>query len=142
MRAVAAILLMAAAAGDSREDVARKLETKVSLSLRGARLADAIEVFRSVTGLNFVTADGAESVVHITLRDVSVRSALRLLLQPLDLGAVLEDGVVMIRNRTCRLGAVVLRIYDVRTLLMKIPDFPGPRIELRGRAAGGIIGIA
>jgi hypothetical protein len=134
MKTVTAILLMAAAAlaGDSREDVGRKLETKISLNLRGARLSDAVEIFRSATGLNFVTMDGGETAVNLTVRDVSARSALRLLLAPADLGAVFENGAVVIRHRQSLAGAVVLRVYDVRAAVAKIRDFPGPGVGLEG----------
>src|SRR5262245_1136133 len=134
MKTVTAILLMAAvgAAGDSREDVSRKLETKISIDLRRARVADALEMFRSATGLNFVAIDGAETTVNLTVTDLSARSALRLLLAPADLGAVFENGAVVIRSRQSLAGAVVLKIYDVRALMAKIQDFPGARLDLDG----------
>ena len=143
MRTITAILLMAAAAaaGDSREDIARKLETKVSINLRGARLSDAIEIFRQATGLNFVMVDGAERAVSLTVRDLSARSALRLLLAPADLAAAFESGAVVIRSRQSLAGAVTLQIYDVRAAMAKIKDFPGPRVELRPNGAGGMFGF-
>lgn len=132
MTIVAAILLAAAAAGDSREDIARKLDAKISINLRTARLADALEIFRSATGLNFVTVDGAETAVSLAVRDVSVRSALRLLLASADLGAAVENGAVVIRNRRALATSVTLKVYDVRTTLAQLQDFPGPDIALAG----------
>lgn len=132
MKTVMALLLTAAAAsaGDLREDAARKLEAKISVDLRGAKLADALETFRSATGLNFVAMEGGETIVSLTVRDVSVRSALRLLLQPSGLGAAFEDGAVVIRNRRGLVGAATLRVYDVRAATAKLRDFPGPRMDL------------
>ena len=136
MKSVTAIFLMAAvaaAAGELRGDVERKLDTRISLDLRGARLADALDVFRSATGLNFVAVAGAETPINIVVADVSVRSALRLLLAPRNLTAVLEDGAVVIRDRRCLAGGVVLRVYDVRASLVKVRDFPAPLLGLDGR---------
>ncbi len=138
MKTVTALLLTAAVAlaGDTREDADRKLETKVSLEVKGARLADTIQIFRDATGLNFVVADGADVVVRLTVRDVTAKSALRLMLQPAGLGAGFEDGVVVIRNREALAGAMTLRVYDVRSVLRKIQDFPAPRFQPQPLLAG------
>ena len=143
MKTTMAILMLAGAAlaGDGREDVARKLETKLSVNLRGARLADAIELLRGETGIQFVLADGAETAVSLTVRDVTAKSALRLLLAPADLVAAFEDGVVVIRSRQRLAGAVVYRVYDVRGVLVKLEDFPGPGIELKGLPRVGVLGF-
>jgi len=131
MKTLTALLLTAAVAlaGDTREDVDRKLDTKVTLDVKGARLADAIQVFRDATGLNFVVVDGTDVVVRLTVRDVTAKSALRLLLQPAGLGAGFEHGVVVIRNREALAGAMTHRVYDVRSALRKPQDFPSPRFD-------------
>jgi type II secretory pathway component HofQ len=143
MKTLAALILTAAAAfaGDSREDAARKLEAKISVDFRGVKLSAAIAVFRDATGLNFVVEEGSETLVRLTLKDVSAKSALRLILQPAGLGAAIEHGVVVIRSRQSLAGAVTLRIYDVRNMMVKLKDFPGPRVELGGRAPGGLFGF-
>lgn len=123
-----------AAAGDSREDLQRKLETRITVELKQVRLADALDVFRSGTGLNFVAVDGRDLAVSLTVRDLSARSALRLLLAPADLSAVFENGAVVIRNRQSLAGAATLKLYDVRATLVKIQDFPAPRMGLAGTA--------
>ncbi|HVE42026.1 MAG TPA: hypothetical protein VNM14_19180 [Planctomycetota bacterium] len=133
MKTLTALLLTAAVAlaGDTREDADRKLETKVTLDVNGVRLADTIPIFRDATGLNFVVADGADVVVRLTVRDVSAKSALRLLLQPVGLGAGFEHGVVVIRSRETLAGAMTHRVYDLRSALRKLQDFPGPKLELQ-----------
>ena len=127
-----ALLLMAAVAAAAPGDVDRRLETKVSLHLRKARLSDALSVFRSATGLNFVCEDGADPEISIVVNDLSARSALRLVLAPREMTAVFENGAVVIRSK--RAAGTVLRIYDVRALLVKIQDFPGPSMGLAGHA--------
>jgi len=141
MKTALAILLTAsvALAGDGREDVARKLETKISVDLRGVRLADAIEMFRQATGLTFVTADGGDRTVHLTARDLSARSALRLILAPLDLAAAYENGAVVIRSRRSLVGVTTLKIYDIRGATVKLQDFAGPRLDLRPATVGSFL---
>jgi len=134
MRTTMALLLMATVAAASPGEVDRRLETKVSLHLRKARLSDALSVFRSATGLNFVSEDGADPEISIVVNDLSARSALRLILAPREMTAAFENGAVVIRNRRCLAGGTVLRIYDVRALQVKLPDFPGPRMGLAGHA--------
>src|SRR5436190_18693403 len=96
MKTVTVILLMAAiaAAGDTREDVDRKLDVKVSLHLRQARLADALDILRSATGLNFVAAEGADREISIVVTDLPAKSVLNLLLRPRGLTAVFENGEI------------------------------------------------
>ena len=131
-----ALLLCSAAAlaGGSRDDVARKLEAKISLDLKGAKLAEAIQIFRDVTGLNFVLEDGSELFVRLTVRDVTAKSALRLLLQPTGLGAGYEHGAVVIRDRQALATVTTFRMYDVRSAVRKIQDFPGIEVGLQGRS--------
>jgi hypothetical protein len=135
MKTMATILLAAAAAfaGETAEDAARKLETKVSLDFQNARLTDALAVLRGATGLNFVAIEGAETIVTLRVRDLSAKSSLKLLLQPAGLGAAFEHGGVVIRSRENLGGTPTLRIYDVRGTLLKLKDHPGFRIELQGR---------
>lgn len=136
------MLLLAGAtafAGDSTDDAARKLETRVSVDFRGTPMADVLEVLRGATGLNLIAVEGLQTSVTLSVRDVSAKSALRLILQPAGLGAKIEGGAVVIRSRQALEGAVTLRIYDVRSRLVKVRDFPGPRMELAG--PGPICGI-
>jgi type II secretory pathway component HofQ len=140
MKTLMALILTASAAfaGDSLEDAARKLEMKISVDLRDVTLSDAIAVFRDATGLSFIVEERSETLVRLTLKDVSAKSALRLILQPAGLGAAFEHGVVVIRSRQSLAAAVTLRIYDVRSMMVKLKDFPGPRVELRGRPPGSL----
>lgn len=140
MRSLAAVLLSASAAfaGDFQPDAALGLEMKISLDLRGVALKDAVSIFGAATGLNFIVLDGGDRRVGLVVRDIRARSALRLLLQPLDLGAVLENGAVVIRNRRCQYGGLTHRIYDVRPMLVKLTDFPGPKLGMESDGLRGV----
>lgn len=135
MKTVTAILLMAAMAPG---DLDRRLDTKVSLDLPKARLSDALEVFRGATGLNFAAIDVGDPEIRIVVNDLSVRSALKLILASREMTAAFEDGAVVIRNRKGVAARMVLRIHDVRALQVRLRDFPGPRVDLAG---GGRMGV-
>jgi len=124
-----ALLMLGSLAFARDKDSDRKLETRISLDLRDAKLSDAIEVFRSVTGLNFVVQEGGDTKVTLKLLDISARSALRLLLQPRDMTATIEEGAVVVRYRRCTLGGYSTRLYDVRGATAALRDFPGREFE-------------
>lgn len=134
MKTMMTLLLLAAA----DQEVDRRLDVKISVDFRGEKLSRAVEVIREATGLNFVVAEGGETPVSLTVRDLRAKSALRLLLQPAGLGATLENGAVVIRAKSSLAAPVMLRIYDVRGMLAKLQDFPGARIELAGLVRSGL----
>ena len=133
------LAILPAWAGDPRDDAARKLDAKVSLDLNGAPLAQAIAAIQEATGMPFVLAEGAETPVTLKVRDVTAKSALRLLLPPAGLGAVYEGGAIVIRNRQAIAGPVILKFYDVRAAAVKLQDFPGPRVDLGPWKGAGIV---
>ena len=113
-----------------------------------------IEFFRDLSGVNFhvhwraMEAVGISKDAPVTLnvRRVSIARALDLVLGQLNVGRSREDslywiidqGVVTIAtgevlNRTTR-----VRIYDIGDLLMVVPNFKGPDIDLQ--SAGNTTG--
>lgn len=124
MKTMTALLLTVFAG----EDVQRRLDARISLDLERVKLADAIQPFRDATGLNFVVMDGGDTEINIRIRDVSSRSALRLILQPRDLSAAFENGAVVIRDRRGERDRTTLRTYDVRALILKVTDFPASEV--------------
>lgn len=113
-----------------------------------------IEFFRDLSGVNFhvhwraMEAVGISKDTPVTLnvRRVSIARALDLVLDQLNVGRgrddslywIIDQGVVAIAtgevlNRTTR-----VRIYDIGDLLMVVPNFKGPDINLQsaGNASG------
>ena len=133
------LAVLPAWAGDPRQDAARKLDAKVSLDLKGAPLAEAIAVIQDATGMAFVLAEGDQTRVTLKVRDVTAKSALRLLLPPAGLGAVYEGGAIVIRSRQAIAGPVILKLYDVRAAAVKLRDFPGPRMDLGPWKVSGVV---
>jgi hypothetical protein len=125
----------AAAGGDTaREDAIRKIHTmKVSLDFQDVRLSEAVDYLREVTGLNLVISPkvtDADAKVRLKLKDLTVKSALKLLLSPRGLAATWRDGAIVVLPQEDVQEEVTLRMYDVRAQLVKIQDFPGPKVEL------------
>src|SRR5438105_12212409 len=134
MKTMTALMAMAALAwaGDSREDAVRKLETmKVTVNFEDVRLPEAVDYLRDVTGLNLVLLPRAmekdgESKIRLKVKELSVKSVLKLLLSSRGLTATYRDGAVVILPKEDLQDSAVMRMFDVRALQVKIQDFAGP----------------
>jgi hypothetical protein len=144
MRTLALMAAILAGGGMARAqedppDPARRIRerlaaTRITIDFKDARLSEVVAYFQEFSGLNFHIEQDArdkdESAERITvkLKDVSMKSALRLLLHPRDLRCVLRNGVIVI---TARSGArMVTRAYDIREIMLPLRDFVGPVMEL------------
>ena len=84
--------------GDGREDAARKLETlKVTVDFENVKLPEAIDYLRDVTGLNLVLLPKAmekdgDASIRLKVKDLTVKSVLKLLLNSRGLTASYRDG--------------------------------------------------
>ena len=153
MKTTAAILAMAAFAwaGEGRDDSVRKLETmRVTVDFDNVKLPEAIDYLRDVTGLNLVILPKAmerdgESSIRLKVKDLSVKSVLKLLLNSHGLTAAFRDGAIVILPKEDLQDSTVMRLFDVRALQVKIQDFAGPVVELTSpsskRGPGVVIGF-
>lgn len=141
MRPMAAILVILVAgagawAGEGREDSVRKLETmRVTVDFENAKLPEAIDYLRDVTGLNLVLLPRAmekdgESPIRLKVKDLSVKSVLKLLLASHGLTAAYRDGAIVVLPKEDLQEMTTMRLFDVRALQVKIQDFAGPQVEL------------
>ena len=142
---LAAVAMMAApaVAGDTgREDAVRKLETmKISVDFQDHKLSEAIDYVREVTGLNLVVLPRAaekegDFKIRLRVRDLSVKSTLKLILSGKGLTLTYRDGALVVLPQEDLQDSVVLEMYDVRSQLVKLQDFPGPRMELVSPKSG------
>ena len=129
-------LALTAVAQDTAEEARRKLAAqKIAVDFQKTSLEDAIAFLRDATDLNFhisstVAEHAPDATVRIKLRDVSVGTVLKLMLQPHELSAIWRDGSIVILPRGEFKGAKVMRIYDIRAQILKLQDYPGPKVEL------------
>ena len=120
--------------------VANVLETRrLSVKLEKATLKQFVDYVRAATGLNIVVnkaridKDGGDvESIEITLdvKDVKVSDALKLALQPHDLGMTVKGNVLLITSKKDARGKPVLKIYSVAHLLVQIRDFPAPDVNI------------
>ncbi len=121
-----------------RQEVVNKINSmRVSVDFANVPIEEALNFLRDFSGLNIVLdaevhAKLSEDQLKVTLKvkDLLLKSVLKLMLSPRDLSATFKEGVLMIVPREKIDRAVTLQMYDVRDLLLKIQDFPGPRVEL------------
>jgi hypothetical protein len=103
-----------------------------------------IAFLRDFTGLNIpvdaeVYKNQSEEQLKITLKvkDLYLKSVLKLMLGARELTAMYKEGVVLVVPKGKIDKAVTLQLYDVRDLLAKLQDFPGPKVELASPQKGG-----
>ncbi len=128
-----------------KAEILNKLETlKISMDFKDATLQDVIDFLREMTRMNFlidkrVYEQVSEQELRVTFKvdDLSLKAALKLILQMRGLSLLYRDGVLIVVPKAVVEEDVVMRIYDVRDLLFKVRDFPGPNLELVPPADAG-----
>lgn len=160
MRLIAAALIAAfgvgAAAQEGSSDPVGKVRERIStmritIDFNNTRLEEVVAYLQEYTGLNFhldadARAKEGEDAAKVTLKlkDVTVKTALKLILNPRDLGCIYRDGVILVASKARLGGETVTRVYDARDLLFRLRDFAGPRVELAvpGGAGGALAGAS
>ncbi len=121
---------------------------KITLEFEDTPLMDVLDFVRDAAGIDIVVdprvreADPGDAMrVTFKVRDLPLRSALKLLLETKGLTTTIRDGVLVVLAAADLDREVVTRIYDVRDLLLKIEDYQAPRIELKpaGTGESGIV---
>ncbi|KAF0245465.1 MAG: hypothetical protein FD180_1584 [Planctomycetota bacterium] len=114
-----------------------KLETtKIDLDFTDSTLYDIVDFIQEFAKINIVISaevrkEGIpDKKISFAVKDLVLKHVLRLLLQQYDLGYTFENRVLLITQPQLAEGKPVLEVHDVRDLLGKIPDFPGPSMEL------------
>jgi len=126
-------------AGKIRDQLA---SMKITIDFKDAKIEEVIAYFQEFSGLNFhldagVARSGEEPArVTLKVRDVTLKTALKLVLNPRDLVCVYREGVLLVAPKSKIASLTVTRVYDVRDLLFKLEDFPGPLLELDPKKSG------
>jgi len=141
---------IASAAGESEADAAlrAKLRREIErLNFQEIDFRDVVQFLREYSDANIhvnwraLQAAGIEPNTKVTVevRKISVKRALDLVLRDVsgaaagadaELRYVIDGGVLTISTKADLAREPIRRVYDIRDLLVPIPDFPGPRIEL------------
>lgn len=113
-------------------DIEQKLTMPVSLRFKQAPLGEVLGYLEKVTQVNMyidgqgLKAEGVSIDEPVTIdltRDIQLKSALALLLQPLHLNYVIKDEVLKITSEDQRHGQVYTKSYPVADLVIPIPNF-------------------
>lgn len=100
-----------------------------------------VNVFVKWSALNAVGIDKS-TPVNVHLAGVTYKKALDVILDDVggmnELGYVVDNGVITISTKDDLSGAAYRRtqVYDIRDLIVRVPNFIAPRIELSGATTG------
>jgi general secretion pathway protein D len=123
-------------------EIERRLKTPVMLRYQETPLSEVVDSLSQLTGVNIhldplgLTQEGINSDTPVTVnltKEVSFKSALNLILEPLHLSYVVKDEVLKITSEQLRDGEIYAHTYNVADLVIPIPNFvPNNNIGLQG----------
>jgi len=123
-------------------EIQKSLSNKVDVKFNERPLSEVMDMLSELAGVPIVldpvgmAAEGVTSDMPVTLRlnqQISLRSALNILLEPLRLSYVIEDEVLRITSEQTRDSNVYHKVYNVADLVIPIPNFiPGYNTGLAG----------
>ncbi len=123
-------------------EIEQKLKSPVQLRYEDAPLSQVVDELSKLTGVNIhldpqgLSQEAVNSDSPVTLnltKEISLESALNLILEPLHLSYVVTDDVLKITSEQLRDGELVIKPYNVADLVIPIPNFvPNSDIGLQG----------
>ncbi|RIK79559.1 MAG: general secretion pathway protein GspD [Planctomycetota bacterium] len=123
-------------------EIEQKLKTPVLPKYSETPLTMVVEQLSQLAGVNIhldprgLSEEGVRSDTPITLnlpQEISLKSALTLILEPLHLTYTIQDEVLKITSEQIRDGEVYIRTYPVGDLVVPIPNFvPSNNMGLQG----------
>jgi len=136
--------------------VRKQLDTRVSkLDFEDMELSQVFQFLRDVSGSNIHIkwrALALESIepattVNVHLSNVTFRKALDTILEDVatggepgigetGLGYVIDEGVITISTKADLGKQTVVRVYDIRDMIVRVPMFEGPRLGRSTKGAG------
>ena len=114
-------------------EIEKKLNTPVSLKFKDALLSEVTEHLGKVGGINIyvdpqgLAEEGVHSSTPVTIdlsQEISLKSALNLILSPLHLDYVIQNEVLKITSEQLRDRNVYSKTYNVADLVLPIPNAP------------------
>ncbi|WP_425400984.1 hypothetical protein [Aeoliella sp.] len=123
-------------------EIEASLRKQVMVRYQNEPLATVIDDLSKATGVNMVLdprglhQEGVSSDTPVTLNvngEISLKSALNLILEQLHLSYIIKDEVLKITSEHLKEGEISPRVYDVADLVIPIPNFvPDNNIGLQG----------
>ena len=133
-------------------EIQQNLKSKVDVQFENIPLDEVLRTLADSAGVPiFIDTEGlaaeavaADSPITIQLsKAVSLRAALKLILQPLRLSFVVDDEVLKITSETARQSNTYFETYNVADLVIPIPNFAPSSFGLPAamRSGGGNMGL-
>ncbi len=126
----------------SEIEIQRKLRTKVLPRYDNMALSDVVQSLSDLTGVNIhldprgLGQEGVRTDTPVTLdlgQEISLESALNLILTQLHLTYMIKDEVLKVTSEQLRDGEIQPRVYNVADLVVPIPNFvPTSNMGLQG----------
>ncbi len=153
MMIVFALVLSLVSAQDDQKkrDINRLLKTKKleKLEFADTPLEEVVEYLRNQSGLNLTISPKIwdkkprdQYRITFKVESITLKSAMKMILAMHDLAARYREGVMEIVLRDELKREVVTRVYDVQDLMIKINNFPGPKIDIKPPSVGNLSGAA
>jgi general secretion pathway protein D len=124
------------------QDIRRRLKTPVQLRYTDRPLAEVIDSLAKMTGVDIyldprgMNQEGVSSDTPVTINiqnEISLESALNIILEPLHMGFTVKDEVLKVTSISLRDGELRREVYYVADLVIPIPNFlPSNNIGLQG----------
>ena len=138
----ASLLAIKSRKTDKELEIEQRLRTPVSLKFKDAPLQEVISRLAVLAQINMhldpqgMVEEGVATDTPVTIdlsQEISLKSALSLILKPLHLSYVIRDEVLKITSETLRDGEVYSVTYNVADLVIPIPNFvPNSKMGLAG----------
>ncbi|MGI9427919.1 MAG: hypothetical protein ACR2NM_04635, partial [Bythopirellula sp.] len=126
----------------SELEIQQKLRTPVLPRYDNMALAEVVQSLSELTGVNIyldprgLGQEGVRTDSPVSLdlgQEVSLESALSLILEPLHLTYMIKDEVLKVTSEQLRDGEIEARVYNVADLVVPIPNFvPTSGMGLQG----------
>ncbi|HVT29019.1 MAG TPA: hypothetical protein VHE81_13470 [Lacipirellulaceae bacterium] len=123
-------------------EIERRLQTPVLLRYDNTPLSEVMNSLSQLANVNIhldprgLSQEGVNSDTPVTInlsKEISLKSALNLILEPLHLSYVVSDEVLKITSEQLRDGELYTQTYNVADLVTPIPNFvPSSNIGLQG----------
>ncbi len=124
------------------QDIRRRLKSPVQLRYTDRPLAEVMDALAKMTGVDIyldprgMNQEGVSSDTPVTINinsEISLESALNLILDPLHMGFTVKDEVLKVTSISLRDGELQREVYYVADLVIPIPNFlPSNNIGLQG----------
>lgn len=129
----------AASAGPGEDELgklAEPLNKKITSEFLSTPLARIVELLQRESGVTFIIDPGVANTIKnqqisLTVTDMPVYDVLELIAMSTQVDWLVQKGVVFVSTKNAIIKRrVVSRVYDIRGMLIQVPNYRGPALSL------------